>query len=338
MNVATSRRRPGFTLVELLTAVAIIVLLISVLIPALSAARTQAKNAATSGLLNSIEAGVEMFNGDFKKYPQSRGINPFEGDDGILLTGAQWLALQLAGADTRGFVEPSLKNDADGDKRIDTTDWLDWYALDSIDPDRTYTRSGPYADVEGDSLKSVEQYLITDTNIHNYPDKMLGNTTEPSGSGGTSPWHNGRLSFFVDSFNYPVLYYRANPMVEAPYTTGTPGGSFVVGRYDVSDNAYITGGDGNDGRYAVSQESWDLTESGEQHPLATLGYDADSLEWPEPRTFASFVSDSGVYENTYSTSGGRVWPMRPDSFLLISAGEDGLYGTGDDVTNFKHGN
>lgn len=30
----------------------------------------------------------------------------------------------------------------------------------------------------------------------------------------------------------------------------------------------------------------------------------------------------------------RAWPYRPDSYLLISAGPDGLYGTGDDICNF----
>ena len=30
----------------------------------------------------------------------------------------------------------------------------------------------------------------------------------------------------------------------------------------------------------------------------------------------------------------RVWPYRPDSYILISAGADGLYGTSDDITNF----
>jgi hypothetical protein len=30
----------------------------------------------------------------------------------------------------------------------------------------------------------------------------------------------------------------------------------------------------------------------------------------------------------------RPWPYRPDSYLLISAGADGLYGTPDDICNF----
>ena len=30
----------------------------------------------------------------------------------------------------------------------------------------------------------------------------------------------------------------------------------------------------------------------------------------------------------------RAWPYRPDAYILISAGADGLYGTGDDIRNF----
>jgi len=51
--------------------------------------------------------------------------------------------------------------------------------------------------------------------------------------------------------------------------------------------------------------------------------------------------DSGVFYST-STDGGvldpkvtaRPWPYRPESYILISAGADGEYGTGDDITNF----
>lgn len=31
----------------------------------------------------------------------------------------------------------------------------------------------------------------------------------------------------------------------------------------------------------------------------------------------------------------RPWPYRPESYILISAGADGLYGTGDDIRNFE---
>lgn len=332
MNAVPSRGRPGFTLVELLTVIAVIMLLIGILIPALSAARTQAKKTATAGLLKSIDVGCEMFSGDFKHYPQSRGYNPFEGGD-VVLNGAQWLALQLVGADRRGYVNPVVENDSDGNRVIDDADWLDWY---SLQPQRQYTRMGPYADVDAKSTRTVEQILSTDPEIRTIPEPLMGDAA--GGAGGSSQWNNGRIPFFIDAFGYPVLYYRANPKVDAPFTTGTPSGDFVVGRYDQTDNMFFTASDGNNGRYGgMSGPGWDLSASGLDHPLGEFGYVPDQTSWPEPRTFAAFVCDANIYETTAVSSGGRLWPYKPDSFLLISAGSDAVYGTGDDVTNFQAG-
>jgi prepilin-type N-terminal cleavage/methylation domain-containing protein len=42
--------------------------------------------------------------------------------------------------------------------------------------------------------------------------------------------------------------------------------------------------------------------------------------------FYNFIRDPKIY--------ARDWPYRPDSYILISAGADGLYGTSDDIRNF----
>ena len=55
------RRGTGFTLVELLTVVAIIMLLIGILIPTLSRAREQAKATATRAILKAVGEGLDMF-------------------------------------------------------------------------------------------------------------------------------------------------------------------------------------------------------------------------------------------------------------------------------------
>jgi prepilin-type N-terminal cleavage/methylation domain-containing protein len=332
MKAQTSRCRPGFTLVELMTVVAIIVLLIGVLIPTLSTARSQAKKATTSALLSSIGSGCEMFKGDFGHYPQSRGYNPFESDP-VVLMGAQWLGLQLVGADGRGFVEPSLKNDANDDRVIDALDWLDWYALE---PTREYTRNGPYADVDAKQTRTVWRILQENPDVVGIPDLLVG---DPPGQGGTSVWNNGRLPFFVDAWEYPVIYYAANPRVEAPFTTGTPGPEFVVGRYDQSDNACFTGSNGNNGRFPANSPGWDLTGTAAnpqnyRHPLGEFEYTKDQTERPEPDTFENFVYNEEIFDSTRVGDGGRIWPHNPDSFLLITPGQDGIFGNSDDITNF----
>ena len=45
--------------------------------------------------------------------------------------------------------------------------------------------------------------------------------------------------------------------------------------------------------------------------------------------FTNYLDDPQKAPNV---TGG--WPHRSDSYILISAGVDGEYGTGDDITNF----
>jgi type II secretory pathway pseudopilin PulG len=54
------------------------------------------------------------------------------------------------------------------------------------------------------------------------------------------------------------------------------------------------------------------------HPLANPGN--------QYQYFYNYILDPKIT--------ARPWPYRPDSYILISAGVDGLYGTGDDVRNF----
>jgi len=48
----------------------------------------------------------------------------------------------------------------------------------------------------------------------------------------------------------------------------------------------------------------------------------------DPAVFQSYLEDPRA------SASGVPWPYRPDSYILISAGADGQYGTSDDITNF----
>src|SRR5258708_28785466 len=71
ITMKRSSDRSAFTLIELLTVMAIITLLIGILTPALGAARDKAKTTAVRAQLNAMEVGLEHFNGDESKYPPS---------------------------------------------------------------------------------------------------------------------------------------------------------------------------------------------------------------------------------------------------------------------------
>ena len=50
---------------------------------------------------------------------------------------------------------------------------------------------------------------------------------------------------------------------------------------------------------------------------------------PTPGFFQHYIWNQDV--------GAKVYPQRADSYLLVSPGADGLYGTADDIANFDHG-
>lgn len=54
-------------------------------------------------------------------------------------------------------------------------------------------------------------------------------------------------------------------------------------------------------------------------------------------SFAYFVMNKQAFETTFALHGAHaatVAPTNCNTYLLWSPGSDGLYGTGDDVTNF----
>ncbi len=65
------RRRSAFTLIELLTVVGIIGLLVGILLPSLSAARTQARKAQVKVQLDATRKALEAFTNDVGDYPES---------------------------------------------------------------------------------------------------------------------------------------------------------------------------------------------------------------------------------------------------------------------------
>jgi prepilin-type N-terminal cleavage/methylation domain-containing protein len=312
-----SQRHRAFTLVELLTVISIITLLIAILLPSLRRARQQARRAKDQKLLRVLESGLETYHHDFGRYPDSA-----EGPDGLLLPGdaaparkmpgAYWMARALGGFDSLGVDTKAVM--------------LEWAAGAALTPQDFHLPGGRYAERRG-------AYIDT---------RSLGNSAGFDGNTG------GSRLMVQDEEGAAVLYYAANSRKQDPFSIcgiGTkPVGSDpedFPGIYNQSDNAVLTGGytaqkfSGHTASDPVAAAGVDFARTGFKHGLGYFPKDPTNLHEKPPADYKgkNFIDD--LHSEVLHQTSGVVRPANPDTFILISAGSDGLYGTEDDVTNIK---
>jgi prepilin-type N-terminal cleavage/methylation domain-containing protein len=87
----------GFTLVEMLVVIAIIVLLMAILMPVYGKVRIEAKKKATDGLIRGLGAGLELYKNEFESFPPTPNGGADTSDDGTLFK-------YLAGPEGHGIV------------------------------------------------------------------------------------------------------------------------------------------------------------------------------------------------------------------------------------------
>lgn len=342
--------RRGFSLVELLTVIFIISLLIAILVPSLSSSRNAAKKLTTAKSLDAIKVGLEMFKNDnAAAYSQTGGFPPsfshppitgytFEADQGQfpfrkdnpIAYGAQWLPALLMGIDQLGFIKRSAVPEAI------KSDPTKWYTADALGSGKGITDRSPlYLDPGSLPMKKVKD-LPGRPNYDLWPGWTQA-TNNPLGT--------ENLPVIVDAFDQPILYYAANKFGQTTnmleemhkkdndYSTGGPqakGPPF----YFHQDNWGFTGK--SDGTTPVV--GWDFGNSGANHAIARSGHElthVDLVQEKNKETFARYIIDRKIYSTlgTQRVSDAPLRPVNSDSYLLISPGVDGRYGTTDDVSN-----
>lgn len=328
--------RPAFSLIELLTVVAIISLLIAILVPSLAAARDQARRTKVASLLSAIDRGLEMFAADFGQYPDSSnptgkhlrtdpivgwpdvdgsGIPPI---DNVRLTGAHWLARAMAGHDLNGV---DAAGHGVGNGRYSS---LTYNSLLNPDPNTgrpgTHAaRKGPYLDIK---------FFARDNDREKFPGPI--DTSNAKNTFRFQP--TKRMLVYDESFGSPVLYYRANTKACNPFCRtgrgddrmGSPSGD-QLGMYCHQDNSKIAGDD----QWQELNYGWDFAGTGQRQRLYTFGVQTGQRD-VEPGSFIAYMQNPAA-------PGNLITPHHPDRFILVTAGKDGLFGTDDDVNNFKNG-
>ena len=294
--------RKGFTLVELLTVIAIIALLLSLALPALNEARMKAREVGDKASLRTMHNAVENFANEFGHYPDSRRngvLYPYSGnpdpasllvDPGDYLSwdqGAHVLFESLVGLDRIGHQKDHYYavNPFNGKPCV----------YDAGNNPIDIERRSPFVKLESVTVGTMQK---AHEGSQNFP---IGVNENP---------------VFMDTLDVSqpraILYYKARTNRHLIHQI-----------YRYSDNEGIT--------RDVNGNTGDAF-----HPEFNNHNPAD----PVSSEFLPYIWDSATGIPPGGTKADATFidpsarPYNADTFLLINAGRDHEYGTVDDITNY----
>jgi type II secretory pathway pseudopilin PulG len=277
----------------------IITILMGLLIPSLAMVRRSARETRQRVQLNAIDLALLAFKNDQGYYPPSGEAPPVGcglGDPADEYCGAQKLAEALVGWDLMGFHPESQWLADAGDYLVGEVYNISGSSDDWIE-ENLKSRKGPYLDPAMANAFKLNA-LFEDT-------KTLEDTFVLCDVFG---YKKVAKAGNIVKAGAPILYYKANTASKKMQN----GGVHKEQIYNIEDNETLI---------EVKIADDEVTDPNSD-PLMNEGF---------------FYEDGYIIDKDASAAFGGAgfkWPYRPDSYLLISAGYDGRYGTDDDIKNF----
>lgn len=309
----------GFTIVELLTVISVIGVLLGLLVPALNEVKKLARDIQQQAQFHSISVALDIFANEMDNYPESSVMANDE------ITGAHTLAEALVGRDLQGFDPMSNYDPDDGDYAIANDDNSE-YATGTSEEVSLNRRIGPYLNM--DKGGAFDLYRVYD----GAPDYCAGGLEAYYDSSASADYEGDRPApVITDVYRHvkrqiptssgnkvsvkigaPVLYFKANKASKLFYSgsnakfsdSGTPNFRDYV--YNFEDNRAI-------------MDMVPLTDETRTPPYS----------WADGDCLTDFYD---AIANPQVITIDR--PYNQDSYILLSAGDDGVYGTSDDIWNF----
>lgn len=299
----------GFTIVELLTVMGVIAILISLLVPALSLVRDFADEVQQKAQFHGLEVAIEMFSTEYGFYPPSSDNQYTHLVDGTPYGGAQKLSEALVGWDLMGFHPRSdfrSTGEFTHDDGTNTGNLIPDAPAYHMDYD--YTPTNPvFAETAAENIKARTPFIdLENANAYKMEDVYGTNTA----------------LFLPDSFvicdeydkkratgkktGMPVLYWRANSNIT------------------IQDSELDADGD----TVTTNDDIYNFDDNAEILQLLTAEQTNTAPRMLTGEEFDEFINNDNV-----PTQLNR--PYRANSYIMVSAGKDGYYGTADDITNFN---